>query len=100
MLLMLGCVVKASLAAVPATTFKVLLIAEVRPVPEAVRVYPLPIRLMLRPLKVDTPLTAFLVLVPESTAPMVPVPVVIARLTEAVDDVTVLPKVSCTVTTG
>ena len=79
------------MAAAPAVTLKALLIAEVRPVLVAVRVYPVPTRLMLRPLKVATPLTALLVLVPESTAPPVPVPVVIARLTDAVDEVTVLP---------
>ena len=37
-LLVLGCVVKASLAAIPATTLKALLIAEVRPLLVAVRV--------------------------------------------------------------
>ena len=37
-LLVLGCVVKASLAATPAVTFKALLIAEVRPVLEDVSV--------------------------------------------------------------
>ena len=79
------------MAAAPAVTLKELLIAEVRPVLEAVRVYPEPARLMLSPLKVVTPLTAFSVVVPASTAPLVPVPVVIARLTEAVDEVTVLP---------
>ena len=79
------------MAAAPAVTFKALLIAEVRPVLEAVRVYPEPARLILRPLKAATPLTAFIVVVPASTAPLVPVPEVIARLTEAVDDVTVLP---------
>ena len=78
------------MAAAPANTFKALLIAEVRPVLVAVRVYPVPARLMLSPLKVATPLTAFSVVVPASTAPLVPVPVVIARLTDAVDDVTVL----------
>ena len=90
-LLMLGCVVKASLAATPAVTFKALLIAEVSPLLEAVRVYPEPDRLMLRPLKVATPLTAFSVAVPTSTAPLVPVPVVIDRLTDATDEVTILP---------
>ena len=90
-LVVLGCVVKASLAAAPAVTFKALLIAEVRPLLVAVSVYPVPTRFMLNPLNVTIPLTAVRVVVPASTAPLVPVPVVIARLTDAVDDVTVLP---------
>ena len=90
-LLTLGCVMKASLAGVPTVTLKAMLVAEISPVLEAVRVYPEPARLMLRPLKVATPLTAFIVVVPASTALLVPVPVVIARLTKAVDEVTVLP---------
>ena len=91
MLLVLGCVVKASLDAAPAVTLKALLVAEVRPMLVAVRIYPVPARLMLRPLNMVTPLIAFSVVVPASTAPLVPVPVVIARLTEAVDETTVLP---------
>ena len=80
------------MAAVPAITLKALLIAEVRPVlDEAVKVYPEPARMMLRPLNVATPLTAFSAVVPASTAPLVPVPEVIANVTDAVDDVTVLP---------
>jgi hypothetical protein len=55
---------------------------------------------MLRPLKVATPPTAFTVVVPESAAPLVPVPEVMPRLTAAVEAVTVLPLASCTVTTG
>jgi len=79
------------LSAAAAVTLKALLIAEVRPVLVDVNVYPEPARLMLRPLKVANPLTAFNVVVPASTAPLVPVPEVIARLTDAVDEVTVLP---------
>jgi len=90
-LVVLGCVVIISLAAAPDVTFKELLMAEVSPVLEVVRVYPVPTKLILNPLKVATPLTAFIVVVPASTAPLVPVPEVIARLTEAVDEVTVLP---------
>ena len=92
--------VKPSLNTAPDVTLKALLIAEISPVFEAVRVYPKPARFILSPLKVATPLTAFIVVVPDSAAPLVPVPVVIARLTEAVDDVTVLPLVSCIVTMG
>ena len=90
-LLVLGCVVKTSLAAAPAVTLKALLIAEVRLVLVAVSVYPVPTRFMLRPLKVATPLTALFILVPESTAPLVPVPGVIANVTDAVEDVIMLP---------
>jgi len=89
-LVVLGCVVIVNLAATPAVTFKALLIAEVSPVLEAVRVYPEPARLMLRPLKVATPLTALSVLVPDKTAPLVPVPMVIANVTDTVE-LTVLP---------
>ena len=89
-LVVLGCVVKASLIAVLAPTLKALLVAEVRPLLEAVSVYPVPDRLMLRPLKVATPLTALFVLVPESTAPLVPVPEVMARSIDAVE-LTALP---------
>ena len=99
-MLVLGWVVKTNLVATPATTLKALLIEEVRPELEAVKVYPEPAKLILSPLKVTTPLTAFSVLVPESTAPLVPVPEVITRLTETVDDVTVLPYVSWIVTMG
>ena len=60
----------------------------------------MPTRLILRPLNVATPLTALLVLVPDKTAPLVPVPEVIASVTDAVDEVTVLPYASCTVTRG
>jgi len=91
MLLVLGCVVKASLLAVLAPTPKELLTSEVRPVLVAVSVYPVPTRLMLRPLKVATPLTALFVLVPASTAPLAPVPVVIDNVIDAVEDVIVLP---------
>ena len=89
-LLVLGCVVKTSIIAVLDPILKALLTAEVRLVPVAVSVYPVPARLMFRPLKVATPLTAFLVVVPESTAPLAPVPVVIARVTDTVE-LTVLP---------
>ena len=79
------------MAAAPAVTLKALLTAEVRLLLVAVKVYPEPARLMLRLLKVATPLTAFSVLVPESTAPLAPVPEVIAKLTDAAEVVTVLP---------
>ena len=79
------------MVAEPAVTLKELLIAEVRLLPVAVRVYPVPDRLILRPLNVATPLLALFVLVPDSTAPLVPVPVVIANVTITVDEVTMLP---------
>ena len=47
--------------------------------------------------KVATPATAAAVVVPESLAPLVPVPVVIVSVTSPVNPVTVLPNASCTV---
>ena len=48
--------------------------------------------------KVATPLTAAMVVVPESTAPLVPVPPVIVSVTLPVKPVTVLPSESFAVT--
>jgi len=47
--------------------------------------------------KVATPATAAAVVVPESLAPLVPVPVVIVSVTLPVNPVTVLPNASCAV---
>jgi hypothetical protein len=55
---------------------------------------------MLSPPKVATPFTAFTVTVPDRTAPLVPVPDVIASVTGAEEVVTVFPLASCTVTAG
>ncbi len=46
---------------------------------------------MLRLLNDTIPLAAVRIVVPDRTAPLAPVPTVIDRLTEAVDEVTVLP---------
>ena len=59
-------------------------------------VLPDPARSTLNPENDATPATAFTVAVPLN----VPVPEPIATVTDAVDDVTVLPYVSCTVTTA
>ena len=56
---------------------------------------------MLQPAKVTTPATAaFALAVQVRAAPAVPLPLVIARVTELVSVATVLPPRSCTVTTG
>src|SRR5512135_3446095 len=54
---------------------------------------------MLRPEKVATPATAAAVAVPRSTAPVVPVPDVIATVTFPAKPVAVLPKPSLAITT-
>ena len=52
-----------------------------------------------RSLNVATPLSAVTVVAPRNAAPLVPVPGVIASVTPVLESlVTVLPKVSCTVT--
>ncbi len=71
-----------------------MLVAEVSVPLVAVKVYPVPARSILSPLKVAMPLTAVTVFVPERTAPLVPVPDVMARVTGAVELVTVLPLAS------
>ena len=55
---------------------------------------------MLNPLKVATPFTVFIVVVPDRVAPLVPVPEVIAKVTQTEEVVTLLPYKSCIVTTG
>ncbi|MFY9813853.1 MAG: hypothetical protein WAK43_06865 [Dehalococcoidales bacterium] len=55
---------------------------------------------MLSPLNIATPFTAFSVVVPERAAPLVPVPLVIARVMLPPEVVTGLPLASSTVTTG
>jgi hypothetical protein len=77
---------------------KALLVAPVSPVADAVSVYPAAALLMLRSVKLATPETAFLVLVPLRTPPPGFVPM--ATVIEAVEDVTVLPELSCTTTVG
>ena len=60
----------------------------------------MPARLILRPEKVATPLTAVTEVVPARVAPLEPVPEVIARVTLALEVVTGLPLASSIVTTG
>ena len=84
---------KVSLLAVPAVIANELDVADVRPVEAAVNASPVPTVVTFTPVNVATPLTAFTVKVPLS--PGTP-----ESVTGAVDDVTVLPKASCTVTLG
>jgi hypothetical protein len=74
----------------PEVELKAVLTAGVKVPLVAVRVYPLPTRSMLSPLKVATPLTALTVVVPDSIAPVAPVPAVMARVTAAVEATVVL----------
>jgi hypothetical protein len=78
---------------------KALLVAPLKPLLLAVRVYPVPVLFMLTPLKVATPFEAVSgFLVTDSVPPDGLVP--IARVIEALEVVTVLPPASSTVTTG
>ena len=83
-----------------AEILQALLMAAVKPELVAVKVKPVPARLMLRPGKVATPLTAVTEVVPERVALLEPVPEVIARVTLALEVVTGLPLASSIVTTG
>ena len=76
------------------------LVAEVRLPLDAVSVYPVPARFILRSVKVATPFTAGTVAVPKRLAPAAPVPDVMLTVTESVADVTVFPSESVITTTG
>ena len=76
------------------------LVAEVRLPLDAVSVYPVPARFILRSVKVATPFTAGSVAVPKRLAPAAPVPDVMLTVTESVADVTVFPSESVITTTG
>ena len=78
----------------PSETVKELDVALVRPPDVADSVRPLPGGVALRSVNIATPFTEFTVLVPAN------VPELMLRVMDAVDVVTVLPCVSCTVTTG
>jgi hypothetical protein len=93
-----GFVVNASFEAAPTEMLKVLLVASVKPLLDAVSVYPVPLLSIDSPLNVATPLTALAVAVPLNVPLLGFVP--IATVIEAVLLVTVLPPASCTVTTG
>src|SRR5207245_2521989 len=79
-----------------AVMLKLLLVAPVRVVADAVKVYPVPGLLMLRFAKVATPLTAATVVVPERVPLAGLVPISIVMLVVAV--ATVLPWASWTAT--
>src|SRR6266550_7568552 len=92
----LGWTVKTSCVAAPAVTLKAVLVAPVRPVAAPVRVYPVPVLLMLSPENVATPLAAATVAVPESVPPPALVPIATVML--PVNPVAVLPWASRAVT--
>src|SRR5712691_1548426 len=93
---LVGCRLKASLLAAAGVMLKLVLVTPVSPVLEAVSVYPVPAVLIDRLLNVATPLIAVVPTVPPRAPPpgLVPMP----RLIEAVLLVTVLPRLSWTIT--
>src|SRR5919201_2267674 len=91
-----GWFVNASAAAGPGVMLNVPLVALVRPVLAARSVYPVPVLLIDRSVKLATPFTALTVNVPLSVPP--PGFAAIATAIAAVLVVTVLPPASCTVT--
>jgi hypothetical protein len=88
-----GCVVKANCDVAAGVIANVEDVADVKAPDAAVNVRFVPAVVTLTPVNVATPLTAFTVKVPLS--PGTP-----ESVTDAVDDVTVLPRASCTVTIG
>src|SRR5205085_2577666 len=94
-----GWVVKASLVALPTVTLNVELVAEVSPLLVAVSVYPVPALSILQPAKVTTPDDAVTGLVVHVTVPP-PGLVPMAKLTLALELVTVSPPGSWTLTAG
>src|SRR3989442_12059489 len=92
------CGVKVTRVGAPALMVKKALVAPARPVAVADRLYALPLWAMLKSAKVATPATAATVVVPESVAPLVPVPAVIVSVTSPVKPVPAAPDASPTVT--
>ena len=92
-----GWVVTANLVAAPAVRAKLDVVALVTPVAEAVRVKLPTVPVSLQPAKVAIPEMAVCGLVVQAK---VPVPLATARVTAALEVVTVLPLASWTVTTG
>src|SRR5438093_11789108 len=90
------CGVKVTWVGAPALMVKKELVAPARPVAVADRLYALPLWAMLRSAKVATPATAATVVVPESVAPLVEVPPVVASVTPPAKLVTGLPDRSQT----
>ena len=93
----LGCTLNTSSVAVPANTLNAALV-DVRPVALAVTVYQESPLSIVRFENVATPFTAATVVVPESVAPLIPVPAAIATVTLPVKLVTGLPDASSAVT--
>ena len=93
----LGWVVMANWAAAPTVRAKLAVVALVRPADEVVRVKLPNVPVSLQPAKVAMPPVAVCGLVAQAR---VPVPVATARVTGALEPVTVLPLASWMVTTG
>ncbi len=93
-----GSTVKASFAAAPGLMSNAALVAPARPVAVAESVYPRPALSMFKSEKVATPATAATVCVPASTAPAVPDPAVIVRVTLPVNPTCTFPRPSFAVT--
>lgn len=91
-----GCVVIANFVAEAGVMLKLLLVSPLKPGLFTTSVYPDPDLSMLTPEKVATPLVAVMVVVPLRVPPPAFVP--IANVIEAVELVTVLPKLSFTMT--
>jgi hypothetical protein len=89
-----GCVVNANFDAVANVTSNVLDVAPVSDPDNADNVRPVPTVSTFNPLNVATPLTALTVAVPDN------VPELTDTVTDAVELETLLPKASCTSTTG
>jgi hypothetical protein len=91
-----GCTENASFDAEAGEMSNAVLVAPVNPVEVAVKVYPVPDLSIDRPEKVATPFTAVTVSAPDNVPPPGFVPIEMVML--AADEVTVLLKLSCTVT--
>src|SRR5690348_4805786 len=94
----LGCTANTSFAAPPALMANVLLVALVRPLAVAVRLYAAATLSIVRSLKLATPWTAARVSVPLRRAAALPVPGVIATVIAVVAVVSTRPWASCTAT--
>src|SRR5437762_2251884 len=93
---LLGCTVKTSFAAAPTPMLNALLVAPVRPVADAISVYPVALLLRLNVENVATPFTAAIVVVPARVPLAGLVPIATVMLVVAV--VTMLPWASWTAT--
>ena len=93
-----GCVVNTSFVAAPAFMSKAPLVAPVKPVDDAVKVYPLPALSIERLLKLPFPAEAVTVVVP-LRVPLAGL-FAMATVTDAVEDAIAFPKASWTATVG